>query len=155
MTQVSVSVPILSKNSCAASPNSGLLVIMVSSFFLSTRNLCSCSNCWSHSLLMSSRLLSRDKPDPQSSIMFIYLRGILTKLLTLLINTCCLYCSRPCAPGELRGVADNADGEDDHGHDGGAAGEISGDDCSPGDTGAEAGEVPSLSSSRHLILHRL
>ena len=71
------------------------------------------------------------------------------------ITTCCLDCSRPCAPGELRGVADTVDGEDDHAWGEGAAGDTSGDDCSPGDTGAEAAEVPSLSSSRHLILHRL
>ena len=68
MTTVPVSVPILSKNSAAASPNSGLLVIIISNFLRSTRNRCSYSNCCSHSLAMSSLLLSRDSPDPQSSM---------------------------------------------------------------------------------------
>ena len=58
--------------------------------------------------------------------------------------TCCLCCSRPCAPDELRGVADTAD-DGDHDHGVGAEGDTWGDGHSPGDKGAEAGGVPSLS----------
>ena len=70
---------------------------------------------------------------------------IILSFLTLeFLLTCCLCCSRPCVHGELRGVADSA-GEGDHDHGAGAAGDTSGDGHSPGDKGAEAGGVPSLS----------
>ena len=69
---------------------------------------------------------------------------IILSFQTEFLLTCCLCCSRPCAPDELRGVADTAD-EGDHDHGAGAAGETSGDGHSPGDKGAEAGGVPSLS----------
>ena len=69
---------------------------------------------------------------------------ILSFLTREFLLTCYLCCSRPCAPDELRGVADTAD-EDDHEHGAGAAGDTSGGGHSPGDKGAEAAGVPSLS----------
>ena len=137
---MSVSTPILSKNSWAASPNSGLLVIIVSSFFLSTWNLCSKSKfCSLNSELMSSLLLSRDIPEPpQSSITFTYLVNEEVKIKMMIKLVCLTYflcCSRQVHEQSRDEVEEDSDHNDLH---------------TDHETGQLEEEVaPSLSSSRH------